>query len=45
MVEKNDKFRGRPADRLISRLASLSPLNMVGEAGAVVPRCSRTAPS
>ncbi|HVC27240.1 MAG TPA: PadR family transcriptional regulator [Nitrososphaerales archaeon] len=35
MVEKNDKFRGRPADRLISRLASLSSLNMVGETGAV----------
>jgi hypothetical protein len=35
MVEKNDRFRGRPADRLISRLASLSSLNMVGEAGAV----------
>jgi hypothetical protein len=35
MVEKSDKFRGRPADRLIARLASLSTLNMVGEAGAV----------
>jgi len=35
MVEKSDKFRGRPADRLISRLASLSSLNMVGEEGAV----------
>ncbi|MDA4132306.1 MAG: hypothetical protein OK454_04170, partial [Thaumarchaeota archaeon] len=35
MVEKNDRFRGRPADRLVSRLASLSSLNMVGEAGAV----------
>jgi hypothetical protein len=35
MVEKNDKFRGRPADRLISRLASLSSLNVVGEAGAI----------
>jgi len=35
MVEKNDKFRGRPADRLISRLASLSSLNMVGDAGAM----------
>jgi hypothetical protein len=35
MVEKNDRFRGRPADRLISRLASLSSLNMVGEAGVV----------
>jgi hypothetical protein len=35
MVEKNDKFRGRPADRLISRLASLSSLNIVGEAGAI----------
>ena len=35
MVEKNDKFRGRPADRLISRLASLSSLNMVGEEGAI----------
>jgi hypothetical protein len=34
MVEKNDRFRGRPADRLISRLASLSSLNMTGEAGA-----------
>ncbi|HYW82124.1 MAG TPA: hypothetical protein VFB30_02640, partial [Spirochaetia bacterium] len=34
MVEKNDRFRGRPADRLIARLASLSPLNMVGETGA-----------
>ena len=35
MVEKNDRFRGRPADRLISRLASLSSLNMVGEEGAI----------
>src|ERR1022692_4298171 len=35
MVEKNDRFRGRPADRLIARLASLSSLNMVGEAGVV----------
>ncbi|MDA4115703.1 MAG: PadR family transcriptional regulator [Thaumarchaeota archaeon] len=35
MVEKSDKFRGRPADRLISRLASLSALNMVGETGAL----------
>jgi hypothetical protein len=35
MVEKVDRFRGRPADRLVSRLASLSTLNMVGEAGAV----------
>jgi hypothetical protein len=35
MVEKNEKFRGRPADRLISRLASLSSLNIVGEAGVV----------
>jgi hypothetical protein len=35
MVEKNDKFRGRPADRLISRLASLASLNMTGETGTV----------
>jgi hypothetical protein len=35
MVEKNDKFRGRPADRLISRLASLSSLNVTGEQGAM----------
>ena len=35
MVEKNDKFRGRPADRLISRLSSLSSLNMVGDPGAM----------
>jgi len=35
MAEKSDKFRGRPADRLISRLASLSSLNMTGEAGTV----------
>jgi hypothetical protein len=35
MVEKSDRFRGRPADRLIARLASLSSLNMVGEAGVV----------
>lgn len=43
MVEKNDKFRGRPADRLISRLASLSSLNMVGEAGAVGALLKRSA--
>jgi hypothetical protein len=43
MVEKNDKFRGRPADRLISRLASLSSLNMVGEAGAVAGMLKRSA--
>ena len=35
LVEKNDKFRGRPADRLVSRLASLASLNMVGEPGAL----------
>jgi hypothetical protein len=35
IVEKNDKFRGRPADRLVARLRSLSSLNMTGEEGAV----------
>jgi hypothetical protein len=43
MVEKNDKFRGRPADRLISRLASLASLNMTGEAGAVAQLLKRSA--
>ena len=43
MVEKNDKFRGRPADRLISRLASLSSLNMVGDAGAMGALLHRSA--
>ncbi|HEV2389983.1 MAG TPA: PadR family transcriptional regulator [Nitrososphaerales archaeon] len=43
MVEKNDRFRGRPADRLIARLASLSPLNMVGEAGAVTALLEKSA--
>jgi hypothetical protein len=43
MVEKNDKFRGRPADRLISRLASLSSLNMVGDAGAMSALLERSA--
>jgi hypothetical protein len=43
MVEKNDKFRGRPADRLISRLASLSSLNIIGEAGAVAGILKRSA--
>jgi len=43
MVEKNDKFRGRPADRLISRLTSLSSLNMIGEAGTVAQLLKRSA--
>ena len=43
MVEKNDKFRGRPADRLIARLASLSSLNMTGEAGTVAELLKRSA--
>jgi hypothetical protein len=43
MVEKSDRFRGRPADRLIARLASLSSLNMVGEAGVVAELLKKSA--
>jgi len=43
MVEKSDRFRGRPADRLIARLASLSSLNMVGEAGVVAEMLKESA--
>jgi hypothetical protein len=43
MVEKSDRFRGRPADRLIARLASLSSLNMVGEAGVVAEMLKKSA--
>ena len=43
IVEKSDKFRGRPADRLVARLASLSSLNMTGEDGVVAKMLERSA--